>query len=107
MLKTFKDLCNRWTEFNHEDTALILLNCGYSEEVAFKSRCVHWNLAYSDLESESDSKFKQQGEDCIWTYLFMNETVVAANVTNCDCSDPDNNDYFDEGRFKSFMIYSL
>ena len=110
MLKTFEDICNRWTELNNwEDVALILLTCGYSEKAAFKSRCVNYFLQYNlgSFGNQTGYKIKQQDEDCIWTYFSMNETVVVANMTNCDCSDPDNVDYVDQGRFKSFMIYSL
>ena len=86
---------------------MILLTCGYSEKAAFKSRCVNYFLQYNLGSLDSEYKLKQQDEDCTWTYSVMDETVVGMKITNCDCSDPDNDDYFDEGRFKSFMIYQL
>ena len=92
--KTFEDICNSWTSdwtrYNYVDKALVSLTCGYTEEEALKARCIEWNL---DL-LETPSFGSQQGEDCIWGV-----SEPYRKIQKCDCSDPENYDYFDEGRF--------
>ena len=100
-MKTFKEVCNRRNEFIWDlvdslENQLVLLTCGYSEEAAFKSRCVEWNIALLENYLPPGS---QQGEDCI---LRPNDETKLS-VKNCDCSDPQNYDYVDEGRFKNYM----
>ena len=46
-------------------------------------------ILYQEQEYSSD------GNDC--TYL---DGVNYKTVTDCDCSDPDSYDFYDEGRFK-------
>ena len=78
---------------------MVLLTCGYSEEAALKSRCVEINLHLL----ENDIEKTQQREDCL--LKTGNETTL---IQNCDCSDPKNYDYGDEGRFRNYIrLYAL
>ena len=43
---------------------------------------------------ETGEKGDQQGADCV-----MGDANASMTVPNCDCSDPENYDFYDEGRF--------
>ena len=59
---------------------------GMDFDTITKSMCNSANF----ILLETDQKGDQQGDDCV---------VGGMTYANCDCSDPENYNFYDEGRF--------
>ena len=56
-----------------------------------KSTCNSINFQLLETGEKGDHQY---GDDCV-----IVETDGSVTYTNCDCSDPGNYDFYDEGRF--------